>query len=269
MCIFVQIHAFFLDFQLFSHFIISFVCVQNNNNIYIDHICMNEIRGNAIQKAIHSIHHVPNCTIGIIMGTLGRQGNPAIVQRIKDLINQYNQDHKNKNTNNDNGGTNGSSSNGTIRHFTMLLSEISPYKLNLFQKKVQIWIQIACPRLSIDWGHYLTNNNTIPVLNPYEFYCCFNSDLLWYNNNDDNDEKKNNNSSSRQIQSYPMDYYSSQGGPWSNYHANNKSRTMTTRNENNQVVSSEKIMNQNNDVAKKIVVSSPPSCGDCSCKNNS
>ena len=36
-------------------------------------------------------------------------------------------------------------------YFVLLLSEIFPSKLALF-KEVGAWIQIACPRLSIDWG---------------------------------------------------------------------------------------------------------------------
>lgn len=180
-----------------------------------DHTRMNQIRGDSIQKALHAIHYTkPCCTVGIIMGTLGRQGNPAIAQRIKDVIHQYNHQRQDHSQNNNN----------AIRHFVMLLSEISPTKLNLFSKKVHIWIQIACPRLSIDWGHYLTNQNTVPVLNPYEFFCCFNPDLLWY-------KRENSNNSEIETKqmlhsAYPMDYYSYQGGPWSNYHETNKSRSM-------------------------------------------
>jgi 2-(3-amino-3-carboxypropyl)histidine synthase len=186
---------------------------------------MNQIRGNAIQKAKDAMLHMSNCTVGIIMGTLGRQGNPAIVQRIKEIIQEYNRINHT-----------------TIRHFLMLLSEISPTKLNLFQKKIHVWIQIACPRLSIDWGHYLTQNHQVPVLNPYEFFCCFNSDLLWYNPEDDHHHHHEDNSivqeatpsfqspQQNKIRSYPMDYYSTHGGPWSNYHQENKSRTIINNN---------------------------------------
>ena len=29
---------------------------------------------------------------------------------------------------------------------------------------VDIWVQMACPRLSVDWGHFFTE----PVLSPHE-----------------------------------------------------------------------------------------------------
>jgi 2-(3-amino-3-carboxypropyl)histidine synthase len=52
---------------------------------------------------------------------------------------------------------------------TVLLSEIFPEKLMLFSD-VDAWVQIACPRLSIDWGHAFSR----PLLTPYEVgrICC-------------------------------------------------------------------------------------------------
>ena len=35
-------------------------------------------------------------------------------------------------------------------YFVLLLSEIFPSKLAMFED-VDAWVQIACPRLSIDW----------------------------------------------------------------------------------------------------------------------
>jgi len=55
---------------------------------------------------------------GIIQGTLGRQGNPLIVERMASLIERA-------------GGT----------YIIVLLSEISPQKLALF-KDVDAWIQV-------------------------------------------------------------------------------------------------------------------------------
>lgn len=167
---------------------------------------MKGIRWNAIQKAMHSMKRNTitttnaftgsdtsarsGCVFGIILGTLGRQGNPAIVQRIKDLLTTHKQ-----------------------KHFLMLLSEITPAKLKLFDTKINVWVQVACPRLSIDWGHLLSI--TTPVLSPYELFCCFDASLWNHSRNS----------------SYPMDYYSNVGGPWSNYHITNKARTMITTNE--------------------------------------
>jgi hypothetical protein len=79
------------------------------------------------------------------------------------------------------------------------LSEITPSKLKLFQ--VDAWVQVACPRLSVDWGHFLCDK---PVLTPYELFVSL----------EETDWKE----------VYPMDYYSHSGGPWSNYHDTNKER---------------------------------------------
>ena len=45
----------------------------------------------------------------------------------------------------------------------VLLSEVAPWKLALMDG-VDAWIQIACPRLSIDWGEGFQK----PTLTPYE-----------------------------------------------------------------------------------------------------
>jgi 2-(3-amino-3-carboxypropyl)histidine synthase len=79
-------------------------------------------------------------TFGIILSTLGRQGNPKIMINLKNLIRKSGK-----------------------RFFTILLPEIYPDKLNLFEG-IDCWIQIACPRLSIDWGLYFDK----PLLTPYE-----------------------------------------------------------------------------------------------------
>ena len=66
----------------------------------------------------------------------------------------------------------------------VLLSEISADKLSKFTD-IEVWIQIACPRLSIDWGYSFPQ----PLLSPYEACIVLNSTSKW--------EK-----------TYPMDYYS-------------------------------------------------------------
>ena len=141
---------------------------------YYEYPKMLKIRHDAVQKARKATNW------GIILGTLGRQGNPSILLQVKKLL-------KGKNT------------------FVFLLSEIYPAKLKLFTD-VQAWVQIACPRLSIDWGHFFH----APILNSYELQQC----LL---------------SSSRDegslFDEYPMDYYSKDTRvPWGNYHESNKLR---------------------------------------------
>jgi 2-(3-amino-3-carboxypropyl)histidine synthase len=117
---------------------------------------------------------------GIVLGTLGRQGNPAIVQRIREVLNQRGK-----------------------RHFLMLLSEITPHKLHLLEKSVDAWVQVACPRLSVDWGHLLSRK---PVLSSYELMKCMTGPVT------------------SDMRDYPMDFYSLAGGPWANYHPDNRER---------------------------------------------
>jgi 2-(3-amino-3-carboxypropyl)histidine synthase len=139
------------------------------------HQKMKDLRWAAIEKARTAR------TFGIILGTLGRQGNPAVVQRIRQVLTSHGR-----------------------RHFVVLLSEISPQKLRLLGSAgVEAWVQVACPRLSVDWGHFLSER---PVLTPYELFCCMN-EASWQ-------------------EAYPMDYYSQAGGPWTNYHGWNSARTM-------------------------------------------
>jgi len=83
--------------------------------------------------------------IGIILGTLGRQGNYQILKYLKNLIRSV--------------------SNVDILEF--YISEISPKMLqNLSKNNIKSWIQIGCPRLSIDWGNNFVPD--IPLLSPYE-----------------------------------------------------------------------------------------------------
>ena len=44
------------------------------------------------------------------------------------------------------------------------MSEVLPAKLKLMDKLVDAWVQIACPRLSIDWGEAFSK----PLLTPFE-----------------------------------------------------------------------------------------------------
>jgi 2-(3-amino-3-carboxypropyl)histidine synthase len=109
-------------------------------------------------------------TIGIIFGILGRQGNPDILSNIKKIL-------ENKN----------------INYSIILLSEITDHKLMQYSE-CECFVQIACPRISIDWGSYFTK----PVITPYEAFVVW-GDVEWRDQ-------------------YPMDFYSYEGGEWSNYY---------------------------------------------------
>ncbi|EGG16357.1 diphthamide biosynthesis protein 1 [Cavenderia fasciculata] len=125
---------------------------------------MYKIRKDAITKSKDAKKY------GLILGTLGRQGSPNILIHLEELLKKNNKEY-------------------TI----VLLSEIFPTKLDLF-KDIQVWIQIACPRLSIDWGYAFTT----PLLNTYEAEVALGG-IEWQS-------------------IYPMDFYSKNGGKWSNYH---------------------------------------------------
>ncbi|XP_071621062.1 2-(3-amino-3-carboxypropyl)histidine synthase subunit 1 isoform X2 [Heliangelus exortis] len=109
---------------------------------------------------------------GLILGTLGRQGSLGILQHLESRLRALG------------------------RPFVrVLLSEIFPSKLQLFPE-VDAWVQIACPRLSIDWGQAFSK----PLLTPYEAAVAL-RDVEWQ-------------------QPYPMDFYASQSlGPWTVNHA--------------------------------------------------
>lgn len=129
-----------------------------------DYIGMLSTRKSMINKCFNSKK------VGIIFGTLGRQGNEGILTRMIEVLIKRN-----------------------IEYEVILLSEVTEEKLKNFSD-CDFFVQIACPRLSIDWGIYFSK----PVLPPFEFYVVFQEVEL--------------------KDKYPMDYYSYEGGKWSNYY---------------------------------------------------
>lgn len=131
---------------------------------------MHDIRRQSIEAARSSTR------FGVILGTLGRQGNPAIVARLEARLDELEKEH-----------------------VTVLLSEISPSKLARLSHSstnpegIEVWIQVACPRLSIDWGYAFP----VPLLNPYEGMVALGA--------------------SEFLATYPMDYYAKSESSWSNY----------------------------------------------------
>ena len=88
-----------------------------------------------------------------------------------------------------------------IYFFVLLLSEIFPCRLSLFPD-VDGWVQLACPCLSVDWGHHFSK----PLLNPFELHIVVVEALL----------------GGKYV--YPMEYYWRGGGKWTNYHDKKKGR---------------------------------------------
>lgn len=81
-----------------------------------------------------------------------------------------------------------------IPHVPILLSELSPAKLSLFNPHISIFVQTSCPRLSIDWGYAFDR----PLLSPYETAMALGMTKGWMEREDD---------------VYPMDFYAA-GTPW-------------------------------------------------------
>ncbi|KAH8705675.1 putative diphthamide synthesis protein-domain-containing protein [Talaromyces proteolyticus] len=102
---------------------------------------------------------------GIILGALGRQGNPHTMALIEQQLQAQN-----------------------IPFVNLLLSEIFPGKLAAMPD-VECWVQVACPRLSIDWGYAFPR----PLLTPYEALVALGGREGWEDG------------------VYPMDYYAKDG----------------------------------------------------------
>ncbi|KAH8599342.1 diphthamide biosynthesis protein-like protein 1 [Bisporella sp. PMI_857] len=105
---------------------------------------------------------------GLILGSLGRQGNPHTLTLIENQLRDLN-----------------------IPFINLLLSEIFPGKLAMMDD-VECWVQVACPRLSIDWGYAFPR----PLLTPYEALIVLGQKQDWDTANGG---------------VYPMDYYGKEG----------------------------------------------------------
>jgi 2-(3-amino-3-carboxypropyl)histidine synthase len=131
---------------------------------------MQELRTEAIEQAASA-----TC-FGLIQGTLGRQGAPNVVHYLEQTMIEK-----------------------QIPFIKVFMSEITPQKLSLFSG-IDVWIQVACPRLSIDWGYAFPK----PLLTPYEAAVVFGKTKKW---NADGDGI------------YPMDFYARESlGPWTPNH---------------------------------------------------
>lgn len=147
-----------------------------------DQVGMRSARQAAVQKAMRATKW------GLVLGTLGRQGNPAILERLQTLLEKQGKSF-----------------------VTVLLSEVTPQKLKSLSHGVEAWVQIACPRLSIDWGDEFAK----PTLNPYEAYVALGETRPWWGEGN----RQKTGQSEEGVADYPMDYYSATGGPHrSSYH---------------------------------------------------
>ena len=127
-----------------------------------EHEEMHDLRRQAIDSARKAMKW------GLILGSLGRQGNPHTMTMIENTLNERG-----------------------IPFINILLSEIFPGKLAMMGE-VECWVQIACPRLSIDWGYAFPK----PLLTPYEALVALGSREEWQKGNEG---------------VYPMDFYAKDG----------------------------------------------------------
>lgn len=172
-----------------------------------DHKGMKETRRNAILKAREAKNW------GIVLGTLGRQGNPRILDRLEKKMRAKGLDW-------------------TI----VLMSEISPARVSLFGDSVDAWIQIACPRLSIDWGDAFVK----PLLTPFEAEIALGDIPGWWEREIRSSVKmdlkcneglgcSSNESCCAKVEEetvvdYPMDYYAQDGGEWNSCYSKKQTR---------------------------------------------
>ncbi|ORX55674.1 hypothetical protein DM01DRAFT_1335071 [Hesseltinella vesiculosa] len=138
-----------------------------------DHAEMQSLRKHAIQVGQKAKKY------GLILGTLGRQGKPQVLEYLEATIREQGKES-----------------------VMVLMSEIFPSRLALFED-VDAWVQIACPRLSIDWGYAFEK----PLLSPYEAAVALGKSSMW-------------------SEVYPMDFYSNDSlGPWTPNHGRNVPRS--------------------------------------------
>ncbi|KAL2349415.1 hypothetical protein Fmac_003415 [Flemingia macrophylla] len=162
-----------------------------------DHLGMKRSRKNAIFKAREAR------SWGLVLGTLGRQGNPRILERLEEKMREKGFDYT-----------------------VVLMSELSPGRIALFEDSVDAWIQIACPRLSIDWGEAFVK----PVLTPFEAEVALGVIPGWWEKNEDGVGCCKNSGSCCDGDEndfggdYPMDYYAQDGGEWNSSYVKKSSR---------------------------------------------
>ncbi|KAI8070995.1 putative diphthamide synthesis protein-domain-containing protein [Gongronella butleri] len=138
-----------------------------------DHLEMQSLRKHAIQVGQQAKKY------GLILGTLGRQGKPQVMEYLESCIREQGKEC-----------------------VLVLLSEIFPSKLAQFED-VDAWIQIACPRLSIDWGYAFPK----PLLSPYEAAIALGKSQMWSD-------------------VYPMDFYANDSlGAWTPNHGRSVPRS--------------------------------------------
>ncbi|GLC65677.1 hypothetical protein PLESTF_000328000 [Pleodorina starrii] len=166
-----------------------------------DHAGMRAVRRRAIEAARTAKRW------GVVLGTLGRQGNPAILTTLERHLAEKG-----------------------VPYTLMLMSEVSPPRLAMFPE-LDAFVQIACPRLSIDWGEGFSR----PTLTPYEALVALGVVPGWWEGQQQQQQQQRQGQAGEgqgeggdgaassedavAVAPYPMDYYAKDGGVWnSSYH---------------------------------------------------
>ena len=140
-------------------------------------------RENAVRTSIELLKHSDRrpVTIGLILGTLGHQGSPKVLNNLRSKL-----ESKKLNCN----------------FINICIPEINAKLLNSFEDTVDLWLQISCPRLSIDWALDVVKK---PLLTPFEFNVVLEENFT-------------------QFYTYPMDFYTANSlGNWTPNHKCNSS----------------------------------------------
>ncbi|KAI0719649.1 Diphthamide synthesis [Cerioporus squamosus] len=158
-----------------------------------NHVEMRTVRDQAVQSARRSItSQSPPSPVspspeppmwGVILGTLGRQGSFKQLRAITQQLAQ---------------------ASTPIPYMPILLSELSPAKLALFNPHIAAFVQTSCPRLSIDWGYAFER----PLLSPYETAVAVGKAVGWMAAGEGDVKER-----AKKGGVYPMDFYSA-SSPW-------------------------------------------------------
>lgn len=140
-------------------------------------------RSKAVRIAKDLLTSSSQATIGFLLGSLGRQGSRSVFDSLKNKVKKQ-APH--------------------IQVVNFVIPEISPVVLNAFGPSIDVWVQVACPRLSIDWGDGFVDK---PLLTPFELNVALDAVPC------------NVNFLISQEKEYPMDFYASDSlGDWTPSH---------------------------------------------------
>ncbi|KAI4983032.1 hypothetical protein ZWY2020_023524 [Hordeum vulgare] len=172
-----------------------------------DHVGMKQARKEAVLAARKAK------SWGVVLGTLGRQGSLKVLDRVVEHLEEKG-----------------------LEHTVVLMSELSPTRMELFGDSVDAWVQIACPRLSIDWGEGFKR----PVLTTFEFDVALGYVSGWWEKGSGQNGGGPGGSGCCSGSGtcgngdcggddfggeYPMDYYSQDGGDWNGCYMKKKPST--------------------------------------------